>query len=78
MVYVFDSWLRKVRTALKPIGVQVCMQYHDELLLVCRDVLKSDVEKILKDSMIELNNEMGLNVSIGMSVDWGSNYADCH
>jgi len=77
-VYVFDSWLRKVRDKLKPLGIRVCMQYHDELLLVCNKVHKETVEKILKDSMNELNNEMGLNVSIGNSVDWGTNYAECH
>ena len=77
-VYVFDSWLRKVRTALKPLGVRVCMQYHDELLLVCKKHQKDQVEQILKQAMTDMNTEMGLNVDIGISVDWGINYAECH
>lgn len=77
-VYVFDSWLRKVREALKPLGVKVCMQYHDELLLVCKEWAKDRVEGILKSAMIETNGELGLNVEIGNSVDWGINYAECH
>ena len=77
-VYVFDSWLRKVRTALKPYGVKICMQYHDELLLVCKEWTKERVEGILKSAMIEMNSEVGLNVKIGISVDWGLNYAECH
>jgi hypothetical protein len=77
-VYVFDSWLRKVRTALKPYGVKVCMQYHDELLLVCKEWAKERVEGILKSAMIEANSELGLNVDIGVSVDWGTNYSECH
>ena len=77
-VYVFDTWLRKVRIALKPFGVRVCMQYHDELLLVCQKWEKDKVEDVLKSAMIELNGSMGLNVDIGISVDWGLNYAKCH
>lgn len=77
-VYVFDSWLRKVRIALEPLGIKVCMQYHDELLLVCKKWAKERVEGILKSAMIEMNSQIGLNVDIGISVDWGTNYAECH
>ena len=77
-VYVFDTWLRKVRTSLNPLGIRVCMQYHDELLLVTKGQNKSMVETTLKQAMIEANKELSLNVSIGISVDWGVNYAECH
>lgn len=77
-VYVFDSWLRKVRTKLKTLGIKVCMQYHDELLLICKKQFKDQVQKIMTDSIEEVNSEIGLNVDIGISVDWGNNYADCH
>ena len=77
-VYVFDSWLRKARQKLNPIGVNVCLQYHDELLLVCPIHLKDQVNKALMEAMDEMNAETGLNVEIGCSVDWGTNYAECH
>jgi DNA polymerase I-like protein with 3'-5' exonuclease and polymerase domains len=77
-VYVFDTWLRKVRTSLNPLGIKVCMQYHDELLLVTKSQNKSMVETTLKQAMMEANKELSLNVSIGISVDWGVNYAECH
>ena len=77
-VYVFDTWMRKVRTKLNPLGIRVCMQYHDELLLVTKTHNKFMVEAELKLAMIEANEELGLNVSIGISVDWGINYAECH
>lgn len=77
-VYVFDSWLRKVRENLKPLGIKVCMQYHDELLLYCKKEYKNQVSDILNKSMEETNKEINLNVSIGISIDWGNNYADCH
>lgn len=77
-VYVFDSWLRKVRESLKPLGIRVCMQYHDELLLVCKEPLKEQVEQILKQCMVDMNAEMGLNVDISIDTQFGKNYADVH
>jgi len=77
-VYVFDSWLRKARQKLNPMGVSICLQYHDELLLVCQQQLKTVVNAALMEAMKEMNDETGLNVEIGCSVDWGSNYAECH
>lgn len=77
-VYVFDSWLRKVRAALNPMGIRVCMQYHDELLFVCKIHQKEEAENALKNAMEEANRELSLNVEIGVSVDWGLNYAECH
>lgn len=77
-VYVFDSWLRKVRKKLKSLDINVLMQYHDELLFVCLKEYRTEVEEILKQAMIETNVEVKLNVSISISVDWGDNYADCH
>jgi len=77
-VYVFDSWVRKVRQGLNEIGVKISLQYHDELLLKCKKHLKNDVDVILKKAMDEMNAETGLNVRIGCSVDWGTNYAECH
>jgi hypothetical protein len=77
-VFVFDSWVRKVRQNLKPLGIKVCFQYHDELLLYCKKEYKNQVSDILNLSMKQTNEEIKLNVEIGISVDWGLNYADCH
>jgi hypothetical protein len=77
-VYVFDSWVRKCRMGLKPLGVKIVLQYHDEILLCCKREYKTQVEEILKQAMIETNKEIQLNVEIQVSVDWGNNYAECH
>ena len=77
-VYVFDSWVRKVREALKPLNIKIALQYHDEILLFCKKEYKELVELILKQAMVDTNKEIQLNVDIGISVDWGNNYADCH
>lgn len=77
-VYVFDSWLRKCREKLLPMGIKIILQYHDELLFVCKKELKTEVEQILIQAMEDTNKEIDLNVEIGISVDWGNNYAECH
>lgn len=77
-VYIFDSWLRKVRTTLSELKIPVVMQYHDELLIVCKKQYKEYVRNVLYKAMEETNNEVQLNVKIGISVDVGNNYAECH
>lgn len=77
-VFVFDSWVRKVRETLNPLGIRISLQYHDEILLKCKKEHRDFVDKTMKDTMVELNKELGLNVDIGNSVEWGNNYADCH
>lgn len=76
-VYVFDSWLRKVRQKLNP-EIKVILQYHDELLLVCKPDRKEFVEHSLKSAMEDTNQEVNLNVDIKVSVDWGVNYSEVH
>ena len=75
-VFVFDSWLRNVMERINPIVV--IMQYHDELLLVCKKTDQDFVEKALHEAMVETNKEIKLNISIGISTSWGNNYAECH
>jgi hypothetical protein len=77
-VYVFDFWLKKFREIVNPLGIEVCMQYHDEFLLWCKREFKGYVDKAVKDAMTQVNNQLGLNVSIGYSTEWGANYADVH
>ena len=77
-VYVFDSWLRKVKQKTKDLDVNIVLQYHDEILLVCPADIKARVEELLKESMVETNKDLNLNVEIGISVDFGKNYGQVH
>jgi len=77
-VYFFDMWVKKVREKLNPLGIKLSLQYHDEILFICLITQKEQVEFLLYEAMKETNAEVSLNVDIGMSVDWGDNYADCH
>lgn len=77
-VFVFDSWLYKVRKKLKPYGIKICLQYHDEIMLYFDKKYKNIVNQILKESMEEVNDSLNLNVKIDISIDYGKNYAECH
>lgn len=73
-VYIFDSFIRKVREK----GIIIRLQYHDEILIYLKITEKDKVKKILQDSIEEINSEIKLNVPLGISVDFGENYSMVH
>lgn len=73
-VYIFDSFIRKVREK----GLIIRLQYHDEILIYLRITEKDLVENILNTSIEEINNEIRLNVPLGISLSFGENYAMVH
>ena len=77
-VCVFDFILKRVRQNFKNYHIPVLLQYHDEFAFVCKKELKEAVKKILQKSIKEVNEKLQLNVEIGISVDWGTNYAEVH
>ena len=73
-VYCFDTWLSKVRRK----GIKIMLQYHDEIGF---PLLKEDEEKVkqvLLTAIEETNQQIRLNVPLGVSVDFGVNYAEIH
>lgn len=76
--YIFDTWLRKIKEKLEPLGIHIILQYHDECGGICLKFQKPQVESIIAQAMDELNEELKLNVPIGFSIDWGNNYGDVH
>lgn len=77
-VFVFDSWVKKVRDKLNPLGIKVMLQYHDEILLCYPSEHKEFVSKALQEAMDDNNKELNLNVDISISIDLGKSYAECH
>lgn len=73
-VYAFDSWIRNVRRK----GIKICGQFHDEHIA---PVLKGNEEahkgKLLL-AIDETNNELQLNVKLGISIDFGHSYSEIH
>ena len=77
-VYFFDIWLRQVRKGLAEKGIKICMQYHDELLFVCKKKDKDFANQVILNSIKIANEECKLNVDLGCSIDYGNSYAECH
>lgn len=73
-VYCFDSWLRKVRNR----GIVVSLQYHDEIMGKLKIEDTEFVRTALNTSIMEVDSEIRLNVPLGVSIDFGSNYSLIH
>lgn len=73
-VYCFDMYIKQVRSR----GVKMSLQMHDEVLFKTTEEEKSNISSILKDSILSVNNQVKLNVPLGISMDFGVSYADCH
>lgn len=73
-VYCFDTYVRHVRKA----GFKLCGQFHDEiifpLLKGTQDVARETLHRCIKD----VNDELKLNIELGISVDFGDTYAQIH
>lgn len=73
-VYCFDSWVRRVRGK----SIKVCGQFHDEIITPLLKGNEDKVKETLLTSIDEVNEELQLNVELGISVDFGPTYADIH
>lgn len=49
-----------------------------ELMFYCKKEHQETVDKILYESMEEVNQDIQLNVPITISVDWGNDYSSVH
>lgn len=73
-VYCFDMYIMEVRKR----GIKISLQMHDEILFKTTENKKEITKDYLKDSIKAVNDKVKLNVPLGISVDFGVNYADCH
>lgn len=73
-VYCFDLWVREVRNR----GIKIMMQYHDEIAFYFPAGREQEIERILRESIEKVNGYLNLNVPLGVSVDFGDNYAEIH
>lgn len=80
-VYVFDTWVRNIYKLKKEYELDnfwIVLQYHDEILCLYKKKDRELIKKILIDAMKLTNDQLKLNVEIGISMDFGQSYADCH
>lgn len=73
-VYCFDIWLQFIRQQ----GIKIALQYHDEILFNVIFGGEEGVKEKIRKAIELTNNKLQLNVSVGCSIQWGYNYAQCH
>lgn len=73
-VFVFDTWLQKLRAKNTKISFQVHDEWTSEIYSIYKEYTKNKVLQCIE----EVNEELKLNVKIGCSIDFGENYSECH
>lgn len=73
-VYCFDSWVRNVRKQ----GIKNCGQFHDEIISPVKKGTEDEHRQKLKNAIDWTNQELQLNVTLGISIDFGENYSQIH
>ena len=75
-VYCFDTWLAYCAAA----GVEIPMQYHDEILAECDDDEQSinDTKERMQNAITKTNEKVKLNVKLAIDVQTGHKYASVH
>ena len=73
-VFCFDSWIMRVRKK----GIKISMQMHDEILFKMKGKSKEEINKFLQEAIKETNDYLKLNVPLGISVEFGKDYASVH
>lgn len=72
--YAFNVYVKHCRAK----GYKICMQYHDEHTSARLIGTEEETKKILNESIRETNEELQLNIQLGISIEFGYNYADTH
>lgn len=72
--YVFDLWVQTFR-AKRP---QLTGQFHDEVIITIKQGFREQAEKLLRDAIAEVNNQLKLNRELGIDVQFGARYSDIH
>lgn len=73
-VYCFDTWVAYCKMA----GVNIPMQYHDEILAECDEDKEQDTREKLLAAIEKTNEKIKLNVKLGIDIQSGYNYAEVH
>lgn len=72
--FVFDTWVKHARG----MGIRFCGQFHDEHISPVTDGKQDEHQKKLQEALDKTNEELMLNVEIGMDCQFGNTYAEIH
>lgn len=73
-VYCFDTNIKHIRKR----GIKICGQFHDEHIDPVRKGQEEAHKLLLNEAIADTNDELKLNVPLGISVAFGHSYADIH
>jgi hypothetical protein len=73
-VFCFDSWVKHCRG----MGLQTIGQFHDEIIVLTKEGDEDKTENIMNMAISNVNEEVNLNVDLGIDAQFGSTYADIH
>lgn len=73
-VFCFDSWVREVRKK----GYNICGQFHDEIIIPLKREEQESVKNNLNEAIEIVNNNLKLNVKLGISIQFGDRYSEIH
>jgi hypothetical protein len=73
-VFCFDMQVRNVRKR----GIKICGQFHDEWAAAVRLGTEPEVQRICASAIAETNETLKLNITLGISVQFGPRYSDIH
>jgi len=72
--YCFDRWVAIYRIRRS----NIIGQFHDESINLIKEGEEKEHTKELKSAVQKLNEQLKLNVSLGIDVQYGNNYAEVH
>jgi DNA polymerase I-like protein with 3'-5' exonuclease and polymerase domains len=73
-VFCFDAHIRSVRDQ----GIIINLQYHDEIGFSLEKGTEETIRQKLNLAIDMTNKRLNLNIPLGISIDFGKNYAECH
>lgn len=73
-VWCFDTYLKYI----KENGFPIIGQFHDEWIGLVRVGQRERVERHVQEAIRKVNEELGLNVTLGVGLDFGQSYAEIH
>ena len=72
--YCFDRWVAIYRIRRS----NIIGQFHDESINLIKEGEEKEHTETLKSAVQKLNEQLKLNVSLGIDVQYGNNYAEVH
>ena len=73
-VYCFDMWVKECRE----MGVQTIGQFHDEIIALTKEEDADVTENKMIHGIRCLNDDLNLNVKLGIDAQFGKTYAEVH